>query len=139
MSPFFAAWMMSDYGVGISLVEMLLWVAVIVTPRLCRSYIRRPALRCTLLLGHRYAKLLGCWLSLGVVADDHVGLALMGYFVTLGQYAFSGWQNSMTLVSGLQDPSGDTCTATCLNTPTPAQVHLPAAHLSPQVSTAAVW
>lgn len=91
--------MMSDYGIGVSLVEMLVWVLVLFTPALCREYLRHPWLRCTLLLLHRYTKLLGCWLSLGVVAEEHVGLALMGYFMTLGQYAFSGWQNAMTMVS----------------------------------------
>lgn len=98
VSPVLAGWMMSDYGIGLSLIVMAAWILTIFTPSLCRAYIKHRWLRCSLLLLHRYTKLIGCWMSLGVLLEEHLATSLMGYFLTIGQFAFSGWQNAMTLV-----------------------------------------
>lgn len=106
VSPALTSWVMSDWGIGISLAGMAAWGIIMTSPRFASAYEKHPLLRLCCLLAQRATKLVGCLLSLGVVQAQHLDLALLGYFLTVGQYMFIGWQAGMTVVStiaGLTD------------------------------------
>jgi hypothetical protein len=76
---------------------------MLTVPPLMHHYATKPWLRVLLLLAQRTSKLTGLLICMwcGGVKPEYLGLALQGYYLTLGQHVFDGWQAAMTVVSRL--------------------------------------
>lgn len=89
-----------DDGIFTSCVAIMPLLLLLLTPTTQQYYLQHPtgAVRVALLLMLRFAKLSGAVASIGLVSEQHLSLVLLGYFLTVGQYMYSGWQAAMTLV-----------------------------------------
>eukprot|EP00775_Hariotina_reticulata_P012836 gene12836-12964_t len=100
VSPALTSLIMLDWGVGLSIPGLALWALMLTVPALMKQYTRKPWLRVLFLLAQRSTKLTGLLICMwcGGVKAEYLDLALQGYYMTLGQHVFDGWQAAMTVV-----------------------------------------